>query len=321
VISGIKIRFSKQTFFQKARGALEGVRGQLYIDANQDYRNTVFLAGSARGGTTWVAELINFDNSYRLIFEPLRVPLCRPFYFSRYLRPGDDDPTFVDPMRLVVSGRLRHAWPDRYNRQALPRKRLVKEITANLLLGWLHSQYPEMPIILLLRHPCAILNSQQRLGWKIGGVEGYLKQEALMSDFLLPLRRDMERASPVEGFFFRWCINTIVPLKQFRFGEIHLAFFENFCAQPRPEFARLFNFLQRGQDERVFKVLDRPSSQAWRGKEKLPSRQALVDGWREQLPHQTVSIARSVMRLFGLDSLYGEDGLPNVEEALKLFSG
>jgi hypothetical protein len=35
----------------------------------------------------------------------------------------------------------------------------------------------------------------------------------------------------------RWCIENYVPLKQFKRGEIHLAFCESFCEKPESELA------------------------------------------------------------------------------------
>jgi hypothetical protein len=37
----------------------------------------------------------------------------------------------------------------------------------------------------------------------------------------------------------RWCIENYVPLKQFKRGEIHLAFYESFCERPESELAIL----------------------------------------------------------------------------------
>ncbi len=39
------------------------------IDFN-DYRQTVFVSGVGRSGTTWVANIINYANDYRFMFEP-----------------------------------------------------------------------------------------------------------------------------------------------------------------------------------------------------------------------------------------------------------
>jgi hypothetical protein len=311
----------KELALNTAKVAFETAVGQLYIDAGHDYKDTVFLAGSGRGGTTWIAELINFDNSYRLIFEPIRVPLFKPFHGRRYLRPDDDNPIFLDPMRIIVDGRLRHALSDRYNRQPFPRKRLVKEIVANLWLRWLHSHFPEIPLILLLRHPCAVVSSRLRLGWNYN-LRTFLGQESLMADFLSPFRVDMEKATtPFEVHLFHWCIETFVPLRQFKPGQVHLAFYEDFCVQPQLEIARLFAFLGKPLDERAIKMVGRPSTQTWRRKSELPLRAALIDGWREHFSNQELRTVRDLLQRFGLDSLYREDGMPDAVAALKLFAG
>jgi len=306
----------------KAKIAAETAFGQLYIDLDHDYKNSVFMAGSGRGGTTWVAELINFDNSYRLIFEPLfraRVPICAPFRTRQYIRPTDDDPTFLNPMTTIVSGRLRNGWADRYNRKRIARRRLIKEIRANLLLRWLYSHFPEMPIVLLVRHPCAVISSRMRLKWNYG-LQTFLKQEQLMSDFLAPFRQDMEKAvSPFEIHLFHWCVETFVPLRQFKRGQIHLAFYENFCAEPRAEIGRLFSFLGKPENERALIAAKRPSSQTNRKKNRLPDRP--LEDWRSRVSDQEVRTVTDVLKRFGLDSLYTPDGMPDLAAAHALFAG
>jgi GT2 family glycosyltransferase len=308
---------------RKARDEMGASIGQLYIDADHDYKNTVIITGNGRSGTTWIAELLNFDNSYRLIFEPLlasQVPLCTSFVDQQYLRPGDSDPAFLDPMKIIVSGRLRNRWSDHLNRQPFPRRRLIKEIRANLLLRWVQSHFPEIPLILLLRHPCAVSSSWRRMGWEYD-LDVFLKQDSLMADFLSPFRAAMERVdSPLEASLYAWCIQTFVPLQQFKRDQIHLAFYENFCANPRLEVARLFAFLRRPVDERIFAVMDRPSSRTNRPKRKLPSRTDLVGGWRDSFSAQDLRRVGDVVRSFGLDPIYGEDGMPNVQAALELFA-
>jgi Sulfotransferase family len=311
----------KETGFQ-AKRHVETAVGQIYIDVDHDYKSTTLLAGSGRGGTTWVMELLNFDNQYRLMFEPLNkyfVPLAKPFSDRQYLRPDDCDSTFLDPMRTIVSGRLRNGWTDRLNRQRFAHKRLIKEIRANLLLSWLHAHFPEIPLILLLRHPCAVVSSQRRVGWSHYDLSVFLSQEPLMSDFLSPFKPILEKAtSRFEIHLLFWCIDTLVPLKQFKPGQIHLAFYENFCLQPRRETERLFTFLGKPVNERLFRMLDRPSAFAEHGYGKLPSREALINGWRRDISSSELEIAMETLKRFGLDSLYTEEGLPNSESAFKL---
>lgn len=297
--------------------AYEVVRGQLYVDIGHDYRDTIFLAGSGRGGTTWVAELINFDNSYRLIFEGLRDRRFRPLH-RRYLRPEQDDPALLSLIEPLVNGRLRDLKADRYTRQLFPRKRLVKEIVANLCLSWLHHHFPELPIILLVRHPGAVVYSRLRLGWNYG-LRIFLRQESLMSDVLAPFRADMERvSSQLEIHTYHWCIETLVSLKQFEPGGMCLVFYEDVCMNPRRELTRLLEFVGKPLDERAFVAAERPSSQTLR---MLPSRDVLLHGWRERFTDKELHRINEIVTQFGLDRLYRENGSPDMEAARQLFSG
>ena len=53
-----------------------GTWRQIHIDADPDHRKTTVLAGSGRGGTTWLAELINYENDYRFMFDLIE-PILR----------------------------------------------------------------------------------------------------------------------------------------------------------------------------------------------------------------------------------------------------
>ena len=44
---------------------LQRLLGGFYVDLGHDHRDSVFLAGSGRAGTTWVTELINYRGAYR----------------------------------------------------------------------------------------------------------------------------------------------------------------------------------------------------------------------------------------------------------------
>jgi hypothetical protein len=311
----------KDIAFRAARSADEAL-GQIHFDLGHDYRDTTILAGSARGGTTWVAELINFDNSYRLIFEAIsheHDASGRAFMWGRYLRDDDDNPLFLDPVKRIVSGRSRRGYSDRFNRQLFPRKRLMKEIGENLLLHWLHVHFPEIPIVLLLRHPCGVVSSRLRNGWdRSNQIAGMLKQEQLVTDFLLPFKEKMENATTLETHFMHWCVETLVPLRKFRRGEIHLAFYENFCVQPEQELKRLFDFLKRTFDDRVVQVLERPSKQT--RLRKTAEARPVFDSWGRHFSNDELRKAQDVLRLFGLDALYLPNGMPNAEAAYALLN-
>ena len=282
--------------------------------AEGDHTGTVFLAGSGRSGTTWLSGLVNHDSGYREIFEPFhpgKVEDFRAFGSKQYLRPGDRREEFLEPARKALTGRLRNGWTDRGS-VPVSRRRLVKDIRANLLLGWLADNFPGMPIVLLMRHPCAVVSSRLELGWR-DNLDETMAQRDLIEDHLLPVEERIRAArDPFERHLFLWCIDNHVPLRQFSPGSMHLCFYESLLLDPEPELRRLFAFLGRPFDDGVLVKLGRPSFTSRRGSR--PS----VDGWRSRVGGEQVARCEEVLGLFGLDRVYGPGSLPDPAGALAL---
>ena len=299
---------------------LSRLLGGLYVDLGKGgHRDAVFLAGSGRSGTTWLSEVVNYKGGYRYIFEPFnpaRVRAFGNFRSKQYLRPDDAREAFLGPARLALSGALRDPWTDRFNATFVARRRLIKDIRANLLLGWMHANFPGMPIVLLLRHPCAVVTSRLALGWK-DNLGETMAQEDLVEDFLLPMEAEIRAArDDFERHLFLWCIDNYVPLRQFARGEIHLAFYEDLLENPEDGLRSLFGFLGEDLDDRVYSRLGRPSPLS-RSHAPPPS----VDGWRAQVGARQLERALEILALFGLDRVYGEGPMPDPSGAYSLMKG
>ncbi len=278
--------------------------GTLFLDFGGDCRGTVLVAGSGRSGTTWLSELINHGNRYRYIFEPFhpgKVALCEGFLRKQYLRPEDDRATYLDAAAKILSGNARSRWFDRFNRKALARRRLVKDIRANLLLGWMRRHFPEMPMILLLRHPCAVADSRLRLGWQ-DNLDEVMSQEQLVEDYLKPFEADILAAKdPFERSVFLWCVENYVPLRQLGREGLHVVFYERLLAEPEEELASLFGLLGEKGDGRLARKI-RAGSEVRR-----------ASAWRERVGEARQRRATEIMGLFGMDRIYGEDPMPRPE--------
>jgi Sulfotransferase family len=287
---------------------LSRLLGTLHVDLERDHRNSVFLAGTGRSGTTWVSEMINYRNGYRFIFEPFhpgKVRICKDFRRKQYLRPDDRREEYLGPARTILIGGLRNFWTDRFNKKFVARRRLIKDIRANLILGWMRTNFPGMPMILLLRHPCAVVASRLALGWR-DNLSETMEQGELVEDFLLPMETQIRTArNGFERHVFSWCIENYVPLRQFGPGEIHLSFYENFLAHPEDEVRRLFAFLGESFDARVYHTLRHPSPLSRRDED--PS----LDAWRRSVTEPQLERAVEILALFGLDRVYGERAMPD----------
>ena len=303
------------------RGApLSRLLGGLCVDLGQgDYKNSVFLAGSARSGTTWLSEVINDGGGYRYVFEPFnpgRIGAFGHFRSKQYLRPDDGRTEFLEPACLALTGALRDPWTDRFNKTLVARRRLIKDIRANLLLGWMRANFPGMPIVLLIRHPCAVVASRLALGWR-DNLRETMEQEDLVEDFLLPMEGEILAAQgDFERHLFLWCVDNYVPLRQFARGEIHLVFYENLLESPEEELQGLFDFLGEGLNDRVYARLARPSPLS-RKDAPIPS----VDGWRVRVDACQLQRVGEILALFGLDGVYGEGPMPDPSGAYVLMEG
>ena len=284
--------------------------GGLHVDLGKgDHRDAVFLAGSGRSGTTWLSEIINQGGGYRYVFEPFnpgKVGVFEHFNSKQYLRPGDGREEFLGPARLALTGALSDPWTDRFNTRLVARRRLIKDIRANLLLAWMRANFPGMPIVLLMRHPCAVVTSRLALGWR-DNLDETMDQEELVEDFLLPVEDEIRAAGDdFERHLFLWCIDNYVPLKQFGPGEIHLTFYENLLMNPESELQSLFDSLGEVLDDNVIDNLGRPSPLS-RKDAPVPS----VDGWRASVGAHRLRRAGEILNLFGLDRVYGEGSMPD----------
>lgn len=298
------------------------VRHELFLDTG-DSSHTVLLAGTGRSGTTWLEDIVSFGQNYRVMFEPFhtgKVPLLSGWNYRQYLRPSDSDPAFLQPASRILSGRLRNRWADQFNERHLVRRRLIKDIRANLILRWVREHFPQIPIILMMRHPCAVANSKIRLGWDTH-LDDLLRQPDLIADHLTPFVDVLAAATdPFERHILLWCVENWVPLRQFRRGEVHLCFYEDLCSEPEREARALAAYLRQPFDPGVLSAMRRPSALT-RSQSAIVSGTSLVDSWRRHIDPDRIERAVELLKLFGLDRIYDADSRPKISaaQAVELF--
>ena len=300
---------------------------RVYFDSDGDYRHTVLLVGSGRSGTSWVPEVLNHDHRYRYLYEPFHskhVPVARHWLPRQYLRPEDDDPRYLDVARRIFSGRIRNAYADAYNRCVVAHRRLVKDTRLQLALGWVRRHFDGMPMIYLMRPPCAVVNSRIQLGRDSDLRRQLLAQPQLMADHLEPFRNAMEEAADdFERHVFIWCAENYVPMRQLRAGDAHVVFYEHVCTDPEGQLRALWSYLGTPFDERALALVGKPSVQARKyhagGTSAIVTGASLVDAWRKHVSPERLRRAIDILHMFGLDAIYGEDAMPLPGAAHTLF--
>jgi hypothetical protein len=108
---------------------------------------------------------------------------------------------------------------------------LVKVIRANLMLAWIRARF-DARIVLVLRHPGAVVESRLRLGgedWEPQEqLQRYLAQTDLQRDYLFKYDAVLHGPlSAVQAHTAIWCIENQLVLTESRFGAFTVAFYEH----------------------------------------------------------------------------------------------
>lgn len=290
----------------------------LYRDSNQRLQDNILVAGTARSGTTWLGDLLAGAEG-RVLFEPFhagKIDALKGLSYFPYLRPDDENPQLRSYCLQVFSGVIRHPWVDREITQLRPTFRVIKEIRANLFLRWLYRHFPQVPQLLLVRHPCAVVLSRMQLGWATDSdISSFLSQPPLIEDHLAPYLDVIHQArSEVEKHAIIWCISYLVPLRQFQPAELNLVFYENLCLQPQSELARIEQTVQRSLSPTTLMDLSRPSPTTTSSSAVLTGDNQ-VARWQKRLSSEEIRQVLDTVSAFGLDHLYGDGMLPKVSQA------
>ncbi|HLJ83700.1 MAG TPA: sulfotransferase [Candidatus Eremiobacteraceae bacterium] len=296
-------------------GAIRNVLVKHFVDSNRDPRRTLLITSAGRGGSTWLAELLNYRNDFRYMFEPFyagEVPAAAAFANWQYLRPNEDSPAHLRYADEVLTGRLRHDRVDMYNRRLFCSRRLVKEVRANLMIGWLAKNFPGMKIIYLLRHPLATVRSRLAHTPAMDLQAEFVSQEKLVFDHLAPhLDRIAQARTDFERHVIAWCIEYLVAERQIATCEHRTVYYESLSANPDGEAGRLMDYADIPFDrERLARAVRRPSATALDRAGAIAKGDDLVDTWRSAFTAEQLRWALETIDAFGLSYLYGGELMP-----------
>jgi len=192
----------------------------------KEFNKHLIIVGSARSGTSWLAETIAAQHRYRLLFEPEHEFNTKQgkLICDKNITPQNASPQIEKYLSKVFSNRIdndwiaqcsnrkykRHLWP------LIPQKIITKFVRANLAAHYMNAHF-QIPVIHLLRNPYDVLHSQQRVKFPwLYNMSHFQMQEELVdlvfSKFAIDLK-DLHKYSEIEILAVRWCLENLIPLQ------------------------------------------------------------------------------------------------------------
>jgi hypothetical protein len=299
----------------------------------------VFVAGTGRSGTTWIADVLASCRRCFVIYEPLRaslvpgVPKCAGGgdHPAVYLRPEDESAEWEQFFHSLFGGQVSCCWtrqewrsakssllhmlPARahaalaayqYHRQQRKAEHcIIKDIRGNMMIGWLSRRFP-VRVVYLTRHPCAVVGSRLKLNWE-DSLWRVIVQPALEADYLQPHRELIEKAAtPLRRMAVHWCIENLVPLSQLAANPDWIALSYEACAvDPGGTFADLFAKLRLSPTPATASAMKALASSPTTDVGK-PHR------WHDPLSEAEGAEVLDICRQFGV-GLYGRQPMPLCE--------
>lgn len=129
----------------------------------------ILITGSPRSGTTWLTEIVASQSRGVMVDEPLY--LSKPhvqaagFSWRTCIQPGERRIPAERLFEGIFSGSAispREILGNTIVHVLRSRRLVVKSVRAMRLLGWLSEVFPSVRVVVLARHPCAVVSSQMR---------------------------------------------------------------------------------------------------------------------------------------------------------------
>lgn len=227
----------------RARAAIASVRRpDLPVDQAK------LVVGTGRSGTTWLMEVLGSDPRTLPVFEPLhgwRTPASELRSIGGFHALGREDhhPELETYLRRVFRGRMLNRWAvrDASVRQILGAERAVaKMIRMCAAVGWFEATFPHIPVVAVVRHPCAVVASMERAEGRWELPPSFLRDYARAAlggdaDDLIAEDEDDD----LVRYATLWAIDNAALIRGSSPGRTLIVGFEELLASPRVQLERV----------------------------------------------------------------------------------
>ena len=326
---------SQKTLKKMRRRSARGVQAAAFALNRQLNRfdDKLFVLGEGRSGTTWLANLLNFDGRYRLMFEPFLTGNFRPAitYSSEYPFPDKPDTGGVqEHIRKVLRGDYISGNANVTSKRLLYQGMLIKDITAQLILDQIFEHAPAMKGVFILRHPFAVASSKSKVfKWPtdpLSFLSDNNTRRGEIEQFSDQIEKVAASKDPLLIHVLVWCLSHWFAFHSRSLESFALIYYEELVVSPETELPRLFerlNIRERYDENKqsVAKKLSEKSHVTFRNNVIAASKKGQAV-WDDEWDKDKIDSGLELLERFGFSERYSdrfsplagiEDVLPHIQ--------
>ena len=313
----------KETFLKRTRNHLRFliIKNLLFLK-RFSIEDAIIISGEARGGTTWLSEIVSSHPELTVIWEPLMpiggiVPKELHLGWRPYIPVADENSLIKKTFTSLLKGNLIKPWMTRKTllKDFFQAKTLVfKFVRLNLSLPWLVSQYQfKHKPILILRHPFSVALSQTKAFGKMEHVENIFDPSLYNrshynehAEFIKKLDGSLELA--VAG----WCLHHKPILDRLCSDQWVTVFYEYLVLNPEVQFENILR-VWNVNSWKGFDIDYAKASSTDFKKDYSPNGEEQLNKWKNEIPKSQIPKLQSILDYFEI-GLYSSGSIyPNVK--------
>ena len=273
-----------------------------------------------RGGSTWLAEMLQSIPESAMIWEPLNIRHVRQFGdlgfgWRQFIPENESWPEANLIFNLVFAGRIINEWTmlrTDFTKYYSARHLIIKFCRGNMLIPWLVFQYNfKYRPIYLVRHPFAVVLSQIKQGGWESTINKFIIPDTPYNDLYLYHQDYLYSLSTREEILTAyWCLANLIPLNHKKNNVDWITvYYENLIMDPASEIGRIFSRWELDLPEGIQNRFRKSSSTALDpGNLNDPFQQ--ISRWQRELKPDQIDRMKKVLGYFEVSQYAGEKEMP-----------
>lgn len=318
-------------YFRTIREYIKYLPAKLFNIHNECGDNDIFIFSSPRSGSTWLMEIINSQNNFKYVNEPLHtnrhkgyLTNIRPTWSEIYSSTTRKD-QFLSFFRKINNNKLfvgqqkfKHIYKGEFDYNT--NRKVFKILRAKDLINVFENEF-EITVVYLLRHPISVALSLVKEEME-NRSNYYLNNDKYMHNFFTQDQIDfsyniLKNGSKFEERILQWCLENVPPLKFLDSKKWLIVSYEDLVVNEKETIEKLYDQLNLNDLDSMFKQIKKPSrTTADKKSEELinkRNKESLIKKWEKEITVMERKKAFKILNKFEIDVYIEEQYLINRE--------